>query len=257
MRVFKGKHAEICKLISEGKIEHALQRLYAFFRSEDNTDSYSIELLTILRELLEDGDSDALGRMRIRMRSSGDKVMINLAQFMAALHDGGKTAEAELLSERCLSEMPRFVRSIRAYVDEEGMSQTCVMAGMRIHEALRIWMSILPKTDESRETLIISSLEVTELLLSDKPNLVSLDKVEVAKVAENKGDKEKQLSLCRELVHAYGEIVDRVAASEEFNREDYETVDSLKYAYQVLNDADSNDLYAEKLAKIGQILDEK
>ena len=46
---YKGKHAEICRLISERKCEDALRILYAFFRSEDNTDSYSIELLTIVR----------------------------------------------------------------------------------------------------------------------------------------------------------------------------------------------------------------
>lgn len=252
-RIFKGKHAEICNLLAEGKIENALQRLYAFFRSEDNTDSYSIELLTILRELLEDGDSTALGRMRIRMKSSGDKVMINLAQFMMALYDSGKKAEAEQISEKCLAEMPRFIRSIKDYVDEEGMSQTCVMAGMRIHEALRMWQSILPKADERREALILSSFEITHLLLSVKPNLVSLDKVEVAKLAATKGDKEKQLSLCRELVHAYGSIVDRVAASDVFNREDYETVDSLKYAYRVLNESEPNADYAEKLAKIEKV----
>ena len=137
---YKGKHAELCRAIASAKRDEALEIIYAFFRSEENTDSYSISLLTIVRELIEDSDSDALYQLRIRMRNQGDRVLINMAQFVMAFEEGEFEDAAETLAGKCVAELPKLARSMQEYADEEGLSPATQMAGLRIREAVRLLM---------------------------------------------------------------------------------------------------------------------
>ena len=255
---YKGKHAEICRLISEGRSEDALRILYAFFKSEDNTDSYSIELLTIVRELL-DGQSDALDRLRIRMKRSGDKVMINLAQFIHAFAMGGQADAAESLSDKCFSELPRLVKSMHEYADEEGLSAASEMAGLRIREAVRIWELYLTSLSEDKSSeideLVSKNLEMSRIFLSTKNNVLSVDMMRQARRMAKKGNKDEALELCQSIVKDYGKVVDDIEASEDFNRDWYETLDAVSYAYRFLTESGNED-YTGIIRRIDDILSE-
>ena len=255
---YKGKHAEMCRLISEGKSEDALRILYAFFKSEENTDSYSIELLTIVRELLE-GSSEALDRIRIRMKRSGDKVMMNIAQFMHAFAMGGYADAAESLSDKCFSELPRLVKSMHEYAEEEGLSPASEMAGLRIHEAVRIWELYLNSVDEDKsaeiDELVSKNLEMSRIFLNAKDNILSVDMMRQAKRLAKSGKKQDALALYTDIVRQYGHVVDDIEGADDFKREWYEMLDAVSVAYRALSEAGQGD-YSEIIRRIDDILSE-
>ncbi len=205
----KGKHAEICREISTRHRDDAMQLIYAFFRSEENTDSYSIQLLTILRELLEDGDSDELYRLRIRMRSNGDRVLINLAQFIWALDAGKYDEAAETLAEKCLADMPKLSRSMQDFVDEEGLSPASDMAGQRIREAVKIIRDYFDSQDneEAVNRLDDLNLEMSRIFLFTHEELIAEDMKKAALSAQRQGDDLKCYRICREIVRSYDPVL--------------------------------------------------
>lgn len=254
----KGKHAELCRLIADGRRDDAMRYIYAFFRSEDNTDSYSVSLLTMIRELMEDGDSDELYRMRIRMRSSGDRVLINMAQFVWALETGGMEDAAETLAGKCLSDMPKLARSMQEFADEEGISPASEMAGMRIREAVRILRMYFDSVDmaDAVDKLDDVNLDMTRIFLFTKGHMMSEDLMKAAKCAARHGDMTRRNKLCREIVREYGYIVDTLLNAADFVRESYEMLDGVKYAYETLNDVEPDTPYTERISAIHGILNE-
>ena len=253
----KGKHAELCQAIAAGHKEDALQMIYAFFRSEDNTDSYSISLLTMVRELLEEGDSDELYRMRIRMRSSGDRVFINMAQFVWALETGGYRNAAETLAGKCLSEMSKLKRSMQEFLDEEGLSKATEMAGLRIREAariLRLYFSAA-KDGEACDKIDEINLEMTRVFLFANKSAMAEDLMKAAKCANRNDNSMIRDRYCRELIQSYADVVDRIERATEFSREDYEILPAVKYACETL--ADTDDAQPKLLKRIEQILEDK
>lgn len=250
--VYKGKHAELCSAISKRRKDEAMELIYAFFRSEDNTDSYSISVLTTVRELLESGDSDELYRMRIRMRSSGDRVLINFAQLVHAFSLGGYEDAAETLSGKCLSDMPKLSRSMQDYSDEEGLSPATEMAGKRIHEAVRILRMYFDEIGDKKaiNRLDDLNLEMSRVFLFNEANTMSGDMMRAALSAERQNDLIKRDRLCREIVRDYGDVVERLLGSTEFSREDYETAEGVKYAYETLHESEPDHPYTEKIAAL-------
>ena len=257
----KGKHADLCRAIADGNREDALQLIYAFFRSEDNTDSYSISLLTMVRELLEEGDSDELYRIRIRMRSSGDRVFINMAQFVWAFETGGYDVAAETLAEKCLSEMPKFRRSMQEFLDEEGLSKATEMAGLRIREAARILRLYFSsrKDGESCEKIDEVNLEMTRIFLFTNAVAMSEDLMKAAKCANHKGDTMIRDRYCREIFQSYGDVIERIERATEFSREDYEILPSVRYACETLaaSESASDAPYADMVSRMDHILSAK
>lgn len=254
----KGKHAELCRLIADKQREEALRYIYAFFRSEDNTDSYSCALLTIIRELMEDGDSDELYRLRIRMRSSGDRVLINLAQFVWALETGALSDAAETLAMKCLSDMPKLSRSMQEFADEEGISPASEMAGMRIREAIRILRIYFESVemDDAIDKLDMLNLEMTRVFLFTKDHMMAEDMMKAAKCASRQDKELLRDRLCRDIIRDYSYVVDALVHATDFVREHYETLDGVKYAYETLNAQDPEHPYAAQLAAIEKILNE-
>lgn len=254
---YLGKHSEICRLISEGKTEEALAQLYGFFRSEENTDSYSVELLTILRELLEDDESESIARLKIRMERSADRVMMNLAQFIHALAAGGLQKQAQILSEKCFGELAMLKRSMERYRDEVGVNASTEMAGQRIREAVRIWRIFVYESgdDDRLNEIDDANLEMVRIFLGQKPNEMSNAMMIAAKCAARRGDTQRQVALCRDIADAYGDVIEKIEHSTEFSRENFETLDGVRYAYEVLDAADGKHSYAGELAAIKHILD--
>ncbi|MBO4350763.1 MAG: hypothetical protein J6A01_07465 [Proteobacteria bacterium] len=255
---YKGKHAEICREIATGHKDEALQLIYAFFRSEENTDSYSVSLLTTIRELLDEGDSDELYRIRIRMRGNGDRVLLNLAQFVSAFEMGDFTEIAETLAEKCFSELPRLSRSMQDFADEEGLSSATEMAGMRIREAVRIlkmYAETYNMSDEIDRCDDIG-LEMSRVFLFTHANIMSEDLMKAAKSAMRNNDELKCIKLCNEIVREYGDVADRIANASEFSREDYETIVGVRYAYEQLHKMLPEHPYGDEIKKIEQIMDE-
>ena len=254
---YKGKHAEICREIATGHKEEALQLIYSFFRSEENTDSYSVSLLTTIRELLDDGDSDELYRIRIRMRGNGDRVLLNLAQFVSAFEMGNFSENAETLAEKCFSELPRLSRSMQEFADEEGLSAATEMAGMRIREAVRILRMYAESHDMSDEMDRCDDLGLvmSRVFLFTHANIMSEDLMKAAQLARRNRDDLKCIKLCNEIVREYGSVVDTIAAATEFSRENYETLVGVRYAYEQLNKLLEDHPYADEIRRIAQILD--
>ncbi|MBR4986846.1 MAG: hypothetical protein IKY83_14025 [Proteobacteria bacterium] len=230
----KGKHAEICRAFADGRRDEAMSLIYGFFRSEENTDSYSVQLLTVIRELAEDGDSEEMYRMRIRMRASGDRVLINLAQFVWAFETGGMTDAAETLAGKCLSELPKLHRSMQDFAEEEGLSTATEMAGLRIREAVRILRLYFEaySDEDAMDKCDMLSLDMTRVFLFMRGNIMSTDMMQAARCAEKLGDTSKRDDLCRELVESYGPIVERAAGA--FSSEDRETLGNVRDALSML-----------------------
>jgi len=254
--VFMGKHAELCRAISAGHRDDAMKQIYAFFRSEDNTDSYSISLLTIVRELLEEGDSDEMYRLRIRMRSSGDRVLINLAQFVLAFEEGGEDEISETLAGKCLSELPKLSRSMQEVADEDGVSDSMRLAGRRIREAVRMLAGHFERqgTLDAYDRCLETGLEMTRIFLYDQANFVSEDLMRLARSSERRGNTAKRNKLCREIVREYAGALERLEGGTSFSREDYETLEALSYAYNVLEGVESPEEYHVALSRIQKIL---
>ena len=253
--VYKGKHSELCSAISNRRKDEALELIYAFFRSEDNTDSYSISVLTVVRELLESGDSDELYRMRIRMRSSGDRVLINFAQLVHAFAMGGFDDAAETLAGKCLSDMPKLSRSMQDYSDEEGLSPATEMAGKRIHEAVRILRMYFDSVEDEKaiDKLDDLNLEMSRVFLFTEPGIMSGDMKLAALSAQRQNDLVKRDRLCREIVRDYGDVVERLTGNVDFSREDYEIAEGVKYAYETLHDSEPDHPYEDKVAALSRL----
>ncbi len=252
----KGKHAELCRAIADGRRDEAMQLIYAFFRSEENTDSYSVSLLTVIRELLEDGDSDEMYRMRVRMRSNGDRVLINLAQFVWAFETGGLEDAAETLAGKCLSELPKLCRSMNDFAQEEGMSAATEMAGRRIREAVRILRMYFESVDndDAVDTCDEVNLDMTRVFLFTHENMMSEDLMIAAKCADRRGNSLIRDRLCREIMREYGSVIEKIQSSAEFNREWYETLEGVKYACEILDESEPDHPYSTQLKAIEQIL---
>lgn len=214
---YKGKHAELCRALDDHRLNDAMDLIYAFFRSEDNTDSYSIPALTSLRELIEDGDSAELERIRIRMRSHGDKMLLTLAQFLCALHNGGFSDGAEILAEKLEGELSRMTRSMQEFADEEGLSQATLMAGLRIREAMKLLRNYFRETqnEDSEHHCIEQNLEMTRIFLFSKLDILSTDMMSAAQSAECYGDVEKSIRLCHDMIESFSEKVDDATRSPE------------------------------------------
>ena len=256
--IYKGKHAEICRELATGHKEEALQLIYAFFRSEENTDSYSISLLTTVRELLDEGDSDEIYRIRIRMRGNGDRVLLNLAQFVSAFEMGGFTDIAETLAEKCFSELPRLSRSMQEFADEEGLSPATEMAGMRIREAIRILRMYAESysMEEEIDKCDELGLDMSRVFLFTHANIMSEDLMKAAKLALRKKDELKCTKLCNEIVREYGDVVDAISNASEFSRENYETLVGVRFAFEQLHKMLPDHPYGDEVKKIEQIMDE-
>ena len=258
--VYKGKHAELCYAIAAGKRDEAMGFIYAFFRSEDNTDSYSIPLLTTVRELMEDQDSDEMYRMRIRMRSNGDRVLINLAQFLTAFEANGQDEIAETLADKCLAELPKLARSMQEYADEEGLSSSTQLAGQRIREAVRLLVLYYERNGSmpEMERAILLKLETSKVFLTSLSNIISEDLMQAAQAADRRGDEAACHKLCREILREYGDTIDRVEADSGFSREDLETLVAVRYAYENLSKKPQEDVdYEGALARIDVIFSDK
>ncbi len=255
---YKGKHAELCKAIADRRKDEAMELIYAFFRSEENTDSYSVSVLTTIRELVETGDSDELYRARIRMRSNGDRVFINHAQFVHALYMGGFDEAAETLGGKCLSELPKLCRSMQEFADEEGLSQASEMAGRRIREAVRILRMYFEEQKDKKaiNTCDEINLDMTRVFLFSQANMMSEDMMKAAKCADRRGDTLKRDRLCREIVREYGNVVETLTTATEFSRENYETLEGVKYAYETLHESEPDHPYEDKLTAISKLLQE-
>ena len=234
---YKGKHAELCHALEAHKTDDALSHIYAFFRSEENTDSYSIPALTAARELLEDGESQELERIRIRMRANGDKMFITLAQFMWAAHLGGYKDFAAAIAEKLDSELERFVRSIKEYVDEEGAPGVLDSSGFRCNEAIRMMTMYYLDQDDFNTILhcSVENLEMTRLLMPNRPNFIASHLLDAARSYRTVGQTEKCMELCKELLDTYD--VDGVDDSDDdlmkivvkHTRELVDDIDKYKY----------------------------
>ena len=242
----KGKHAEICRAFADGRRDEAMSLIYSFFRSEENTDSYSVQLLTVVRELAEDGDSEEMYRMRIRMRASGDRVLINLAQFVWAFETGGLNDAAEALAEKCIAELPKLHRSMQDFAEEEGLTPATEMAGMRIREAVRILRLYFEAQDDedTMDKCDMINLDLSRVFLFMRENVMSADMVRAARCADKNGDTELCDKLCRDVVNAYGNILN---AAEILKPEDRETLESVRDALEML--AKSDETCAARLAE--------
>ena len=256
--IYKGKHAELCKLIADSSKEDALQSIYSFFRSEDNNDSYSIQLLTIVRELLDDNDSDTIYQLRIRMRSNGDRVLINMAQFMTAFDEGGYEDAAETIAGKCLSELPKLARSMQEFVDEEGISPLTHMAGLRIREAVKLISAYYKRLRDmdAYDKCVEQSLGMTRIFLHDMPQCILEDMMNAAKSAQRRKDDLKLMRLCRDMVENYADKLDELKATSDFSRELLECATSLRFAYETLHNNDPDAPYAQELADLDAIFND-
>lgn len=249
--IYKGKHAELCKAIASGNKDEAMRLIYAFFRSEDNTDSYSIPALTVVRELLEDGDSEELSRVRIRMRSSGDKMMLTLVQFVLALFEGHYADEAEILSEKVYKELPYMIRSMQAFADEEGFSQATLMAGLRIRESMRLLTSYFEAEDEMAQAdqCVLSNLDMTRIFLFMRQDVMSEDMILAAHVFERQNKSKEAQRLCEEIISEYGNLLecDDLSALDELA---LMTLSNVSKAMTLLNDRDEAKPYSAQLLEL-------
>jgi len=255
---YKGKHADLCRFIADSSKEEALQLIYSFFRSEENNDSYSIQLLTIVRELLDEGDSDAIYQLRIRMRSSGDRVLINLAQFLTAFDEGEFEDPAETIAGKCLAELPKLARSMQEFADEEGLSPMTHMAGLRIREACKLIMNYYKRERDmdAYDKCVEQNLVMTRIFLFDEPQCMTEDLMMAAKVAERRKDTNKQVRLCRDIAENYGDKLNELKNTNDFSRELLEIATTLKYAFDVLHANLPDAPYAQEIADLEAIFDE-
>lgn len=203
---YKGKHAELCRALDEHKTNEALTHIYAFFRSEDNTDSYSIPALTAVRELLEDEESAELSRIRIRMRANGDKMLLTLAQFMWAFHRGGYAECAEELADKLYRELEKLTRSIKEYIEEEGTSRSMEIAGVRSREATDLLSKYYLSREDFTKILHCSEkrLEMTRFLMPTNRPLIASSMLETARSYDEVGRREACAEMCREILENYG-----------------------------------------------------
>lgn len=253
--VYKGKHAELCKAIASGRQDDAMRLIYAFFRSEDNTDSYSIPALTVVRELLEDGDSEELSRVRIRMRSNGDKMMLTLVQFVWALFEGRYADAADILSEKVYKELPYMIRSMQAFAEEEGLSQATLMAGLRIRESMRLLASYFEAEDEMAQAdqCVMSNLDMTRIFLFMRHDIMSEDMILASHVFERQNKPEAAQRLCEEIVSEYGNLLecDDLSALDEPS---LMTLSHVGKAMAMLNAREEAKPYSDQLLKLEKLL---
>lgn len=202
---YRGKHAELCRALEKHNLTDAMQLIYAFFRSEDNTDSYSVPALTAIRELIEDGESDELSRMRIRMRSNGDKMLLTLTQFLWAFYRGGFEDRAEILSEKLARELEKMARSMQEFADEEGVSAATQMAGKRIREAMRILSGYFEATenDEEKFRCAIQNLAMSRVFLFAQDAVMAADMMAAAQAYADRNMPEESRRLCEEIIEGY------------------------------------------------------
>ena len=249
---YKGKHAELCRAIASGKREDALEIIYAFFRSEDNTDSYSIPLLTMIREMIEENDSDALYQLRIRMRNQGDRVLINMAQFVMAFETGEFEEAAYTLAGKCVAEFPKLARSMQEYADEEGLSPATHMAGLRIREAVKILMAYFKSRRDLKSyyKCVDANLDLTRAFLFEHADFMTSDMLQIAKAAEHRNDEARQIKMCREIVSGYADKLDELKNTPHPDPTLLTCIEALKYAYEKLNTIDPDSPYTQELALI-------
>ncbi len=249
--VYKGKHAELCKAIASGSKDDALELIYSFFRSEENTDSYSIVLLTMVREMLEDNDSDALYQMRIRMRSQGDRVLINIAQFMSAFEAGGFDEAAETLAGKCCAEAPKLARSMQEYADEEGLSQATQMAGLRVREAMKLICDYFKRAGDKKsyDKCIETSLDMTRVFLFQHSEFVAEDMLLALKSALRRKDEERSIKLSCEIISNFADKLSEFKVGIDSD-EVIACVTALKYAYEFLNQHEPDHPYQQELEEI-------
>lgn len=249
---YKGKHAELCRSIAAGKRDDALSLIYAFFRSEENNDSYSISLLTMVREMLDDGDSDALYQLRIRMRNQGDRVLLHMAQFVIAFDEGGWEDAAQTIAEKCVSELPKLARSMQEYADEEGLTHTTHMAGLRIREAVKLLVTYFKNQGDnpSCDKCLEACLEMTRTFLFERADLMTADMLAIAQSAERRHDAESQLRMCREIISGYADKLHELKQDSQPDDVLVTCMTALKYAYEKLNAVDPDATYSEAIARI-------
>ncbi|MFA5625392.1 MAG: hypothetical protein WC966_10130 [Bradymonadales bacterium] len=255
---FRGKHAELCIAIAEARNDEAFSLIYGFFRSEDNTDSYSIQLLTIVRELLEGEDSDELYKLRIRFRSNGDKVLINMVQFLYAFDwNGSMFNAAEILSEKLEAEIPKLARSMQIYVNEEGIAPMAQLQGLRIREAIRLFGKYFADHDDEDRAFEVytQNLDVSRILLFNHPNTISDDLLVLAKESAKRGLALEEQQYLREIVENYDENID-IARSQkpDIEKELLEVVQNLKEAYTRLEEIEHDSFNVSRLEDISVVL---
>ena len=252
--VCKGKHADLCRTLSEGDREGALEQIYSYFRMQEHSDTYSIQLLTILRELLQDGESEELGRLRIRIRACGDRVLINLAQFVWALETGGRSPEAAVLADKCVADLPRLARSARDLAEEEGVSPVYEMAGRRIREAVRILRDFFASRGDAASCAVCDHecLEVTRTLLGAHAECMAEDMLREAKGLRERGDAAGCEALCAEVVSRYRGVAHEDDGN--FSRERYETLDCLLGCYRILHSIHPEQ-YSAEIAELSALFD--
>lgn len=248
---FKGRHAELCELLASGSESMALNYIYSFFRGTDHNDTYSIELLTIMREILEDGESPALSRFHLRIRKSADKVLMNVMQFVYALGWCGKVDESLLWIEKIREEFVPFITSVRNYFAEEE-TKGIEMAGLRIREAFNM-LALYCK----EHSLVLQStsfyktnLELTQLFLPKYSHCISEDMLKVAKDAHCRGDLEETLSILHQLIDKYGYITNDGYLANPLSKEVKETVKNLIKAYEVLDNLEHDPKYEASIREL-------
>ena len=253
--IYKGKHAELCKAIASGRQDDAMRLIYAFFRSEDNTDSYSIPALTVVRELLEDGDSEELSRVRIRMRGNGDKMMLTLVQFICALSEGHYTDSADILSEKVYRELPYMIRSMQAFAEEEGLSQATLMAGLRIRESMRLLTSYFKAEDEMSQAdqCVLSNLEMTRIFLFMRQDIMSEDMVEASHVFERQNKMDAAQRLWDEIISEYGSLLDCEDLSA-LDEQALMTLSNVGKAMTLIDARDDAHPYSVQLSKLEKLM---
>lgn len=256
---FRGKHAELCVAIAEGRRDDAFSMIYSFFRSEDNTDSYSIQLLTMVRELLEGGDADELYQLRVRLRSNGDKVLINLVQFLYAFDANHEMAAAvENLSEKIIAELPKLARSMQLFADEDGLSPVAQMQGLRIREAVSLLEQFLAEHADEEKAYEIGEqkLEMTRILLFNYANIVTADLLGLAQGAAKRGLPDEEHQYLREIVENYDASIDMARSQKkDLDKELLETLNNLAQAYTRLDEIEHEAFNISRLQDIAEILD--
>ena len=254
---FRGRHADLCDAIAAGTGDSGLHYIYRYFRGTDHNDTYSIEILTIVRELLEDDDSQTLSRLRLRMRKSGDKVLINLVQFMYAFGWSEYHKEAAvLILDKIRSEMPAFVKSVRNFIEEEA-PQGIEMAGLRIRDSLSLLVLYCLEHDlaENVPSILSQNLELTRLMLSGYSNFVTEDMMKVASDAWKRGEKSEALPLLRSMVGDYGDVSEMLENQSEISKEIRETCENLLKAYELLDEIEHDPKDAASAQNLRSLLE--
>lgn len=83
------------------------------------------------------------------------------------------------------------------------------------------------------------------------------DLMKAAKCAERRGDLTRRNKLCREIIREYGDVVQTLQQATDFQRESYEMLDGVKYAYETMNTVEIDHPYDDQIKAIHEILNEE